>query len=89
MDDNFKLYLSFTVAVENKRTVIFLHYCGRKHTQAWVDSPTKHGVVLYRVMFAWVCVPNDSVDSFRRRGTNVWAHRHEHATLKGMVRGIT
>ena len=27
-------------------------------------------MVLYRVMFACVCVPNDSVDSFRRRGTD-------------------
>ena len=54
-----------------------------------MDSPTKHGVVLYRVMFAWVCVPNDFIDSFIRRGTDVSAHRHEHATLKGMVRGIT
>ena len=30
----------------------------------------RHRVVLYRVMFACVCFPNDSVDSFRRRGTN-------------------
>ena len=29
----------------------------------------RHHVVLYRVMFACVCFPNDSVDSFRRRGT--------------------
>ena len=58
-------------------------------SQARVESPQRHGVVLYRVMFAWVCVPNDSVDSFKRRGTNVWAHMHEHATLKGMVHGIT
>ena len=32
----------------------------------------RHGVVLYRVMFACasVCVPNDSDDSFRQRGTD-------------------
>ena len=41
-----------------------------------MDSPTKHGVVLYRVMFAWVCVLNDFVDSFRQRGMDVnpWSH---------------
>ena len=33
------------------------------------------GVVLYRVTFACICVRNDSVDSFRRRGTDMNAMR--------------
>ena len=33
------------------------------------------GVVLYRVTFACISVRNDSVDSFRRRGTNMNAPR--------------
>ena len=33
------------------------------------------GVVLYRVTFACICVRNDSVDLFRRRGTDMNAMR--------------
>ena len=33
------------------------------------------GVVLYRVTFACICVRNDSVDSFGRRGTDMNAMR--------------
>ena len=39
-------------------------------SQAQASNPQRHRVVLYRVMFACVCVPNDSDDSFRRRGTD-------------------
>ena len=39
-------------------------------SQAQASNPQRHRLVLYRVMFGCVCVPNDLVDSFKRRGTD-------------------
>ena len=86
LDDNYKLYFSFTVAVENKEQSFSFTIAEENiHRHGWTaqQSMVWYYIESCSIGFVFRMIPSTRSDGEAR------IHRHERGTLKGMVRGIT